>query len=192
MKITFSAREIALCSVLGGLGLAGQISGFRIPISSIYSVSPLAATAQVFSVLVLPPFLAPVVFFLTYIPLPGFVAYSLAYCPTAAILSVVYYGIKDWRLRSRLPTFIFIFWASLNLANLLDTYIESALLGWFPMSAYWYWYFSWLFYGGWIHTAVVPAMVMIVTLRAVDKWMKPDWLARWRKEPKNQTSMTPN
>ncbi len=165
--------------------------GFRIPISSIYSVSPLAATAQVLSVVVLPPFLSPIVFLLTYLPLPGFVAYSLAYCPTAAGLSTIYYGIKDWRLKFRLPLFIFIYWASLNLANLFDTYIESAVLGWFPMSAYWYWYFYWLLYGGWIHTAVVPAIILIVSLKAVDMWIKPNWLARWTGKSTGQEPAVP-
>jgi hypothetical protein len=72
----------------------------------------------------------------------------------------------------------------MNVANLLDTYLESAVLGWFPMSAYWYWYFSWLLWGGWIHTFLVPAIIMTVTLRSVDNWIKPDWFDRWRKNTK--------
>lgn len=154
--------------------------GFRIPISSLYSVAPIAASAQVIAVLYLPPFLAPIVFFMCYLPLPGILPYSVAYCPTAAGLSVIYYFVKDLKLKYRIPVFIFAFWGLMNLANLLDTYVESVALGWFPMSAYWYWYFSWLFYGGWIHTAVVPAIAMTVTLRSVDKWVKPNWLDRWR------------
>ena len=181
VRISFSSREIALCSILGGSGFAGQVLGFRIPISSLYSVSPLAASAQVLSVLVLPPLLAPIVFFMCYLPLPGVLPYSVAYCPVAAFLSVLYYGIKNWPLKYRVPLFAFAFWATLNLANLLDTYLESAVLGWFPMSAYWYWYFSWLLWGGWIHTAVVPTIIIATTLRSIDSWLKPDWLDRWRK-----------
>lgn len=184
MRISFSSREIALCSILGGLGFAGQVTGFRIPISSLYSVSPLAASAQVLSVLVLPPLLAPLVFFMTYLPLPGVLPFSLAYCPTAAVLAIIYYAMKNWPLKYRLPLFAITFWGLMNLANLLDTYLESAVLGWFPMSAYWYWYFSWLLWGGWIHTFLVPAIIMTVTLRSVDNWIKPDWFDRWRKSTK--------
>jgi hypothetical protein len=86
VRISFSSREIALCSILRGFGFAGQVLGFRIPISSLYSVSPLAASAQVLSVLVLPPLLAPLVFFMCYLPLPGVLPYSVAYCPVAAFL----------------------------------------------------------------------------------------------------------
>jgi hypothetical protein len=175
---------MALCAILGGLGFAGQVLGLRIPISSLYAVSPLAATAQVLSVLTLPPLLAPVVYFMCFLPLPGVLPFSIAYCPSAAFLSVVYYGMRNWPLKRRLPVFAFAFWATLNLANLLDTYLESAVMGWFPMSAYWYWYFSWLFVGGWIHTAVVPTIIMTGTLRSIDKWIRPDWLDRWRKNSK--------
>jgi hypothetical protein len=182
VKISFSSREIALCATLAGLGFTGNALGFRIPISSLYSVSPLAASAQVLSVMFLSPLLAPVVFFMCYLPLPGVLPYSLAYCPAAAFLSFVYYTIKNKPLKHRVPLFAFAFWVTLNLANLLDTYIESAVLGWFPMSAYWYWYFSWLLLGGWIHTAVVPSIIIATTLKSVDKRLKPDWLDQWRKK----------
>jgi hypothetical protein len=181
VRITFSSREIALCAILGGLGFAGQVLGLRIPISSLYSVSPLAASAQVLSVIALPPLLSPIVYFLCFLPLPGVLPFSLAYCPAAAFLSMAYYTMRNQPLRYRLPAFAFTYWGVWNLANLLDTYIESVVLGWFPMSAYWYWYFSWLLVGGWIHTAVVPTIIMTGTLRSIDNMIKPDWLHRWRR-----------
>jgi hypothetical protein len=184
LKLTLSSREIALCSILSALGFLGQVSGFRIPISTLYSVSPLAATAQVLAVIALPPLLSPIVYFMTFLPLPGLIPYSIAYCPTAALLSIVYYKMRNWSLRFRLPVFAFTYWGMWNLANLLDTYIESVVLGWFPMSAYWYWYFYWLLFGGWIHTVVVPTIIMTGTLRSIDKWIRPDWFDRWRKNSK--------
>ena len=183
-RIWFSSREIGLTAALGGLALASNAMGLIIPVAPGICMYTVAAISQVVGGMALSPIMFFVMCTMMYIPRPALVAFLLSFAIFQLPVPTVYFMIRDWPLKYRVPIQWFTHFVILMFPSTIGAmYLYHYLLGWLPLDAVWptvylLWGTTGIFQWG-----ILQFIIISVALKFAGDWIRPDWWDRWRGRP---------